>query len=324
MGTKDKLLEMLESSQNDFVSGEEAGKLLGVSRAAVWKAAKGLQEEGVQIESLQGSGYRIVPGADWLDRRRILNFADGEYPVQVFDEIDSTNTACKCWAAQGAPHGAWVIANEQTAGRGRFERKYESPKGGLYFSVILRPKPSDTATHLITAAAGVAICQSVSVLCGIELSIKWVNDLFIQNKKCCGILTEAGMSLENGCIDYLVVGIGLNYTTSVKDFASARQVAGSLFPGGVAPVPRAQLAADIHRRLLEKAESLNKRSFLREYRSRSLVLGSMVTVNDKCPYTAKAVEIDDEARLVVEKPDGQRVVLSSGEVSIKPEGQHIG
>lgn len=317
MGTKDQLIALLEENGREFLSGEQMATKLGVSRAAVWKAVNSLREQGLPVESAPGGGYRLAPGADWLDENSVQRHLEGEYPVRVFDEVDSTNLAGKRWAIDGAPHGALLVAGRQTQGRGRLGRHFVSPPGGLYLSVVLRPRETAAASVLITAAAAVAVCRAVSELCGIELSIKWVNDLFVGTKKCCGILTEAGTGMESGSIEYMVVGIGINLTTRPVDFGEARETASSLYPGGVAPVSRAKLAARVHQRLLEAFDTLETREFLTEYRDRSLVLGKMVTVMVKCPYIAKAVEIDDEARLVVEKADGRLESISYGEISVK-------
>lgn len=317
MGTKQNLLALLEGRRGSLVSGQQAAQVLGISRAAVCKAIKSLREQGLSVQSVPGGGYRLPKESDWLSEAAVRHCLAGPYPVQVFDEVDSTNLCGKRWAIDGAPHGALLVAGRQTAGRGRLGRSFVSPPGGLYLSIVLRPEQQKSADAVfITAAAAVAVCGAVAQLCGRELSIKWVNDLFYQHKKCCGILTEAATGMESGGIEYMVVGIGLNYTTP-QHCLQPLAAATSLFPAGGAPVPRAQLAADIHRRLLAAFDTLSARTFLPEYRRRSLVLGRPVTVMARVPYEATAVAIDDEARLVVQTPDGKTEAIAYGEISVR-------
>lgn len=216
------------------------------------------------------------------------------------EETDSTNRVAKELARQGAPHGTAVLAERQTAGRGRLGRAFFSPEGGLYLSVILRPqcKPEDLA--LMTPMAAVAVCRALEQICGISPGIKWVNDLYLGGKKLCGILCE-------GCGDAVIVGIGLNLYTPEGGFpadipATALDV----------PVGRRVLAEAIRQQLLQPGE------FLAEYRERCLLLGKTVTVHPVMgeAYAARAVEIDDRCRLVVESCRG-REALDSGEVSVR-------
>ncbi|MDL2293662.1 biotin--[acetyl-CoA-carboxylase] ligase [Ruminococcaceae bacterium OttesenSCG-928-D13] len=329
MSTKSGLLALLEKSRDGVVSGEEAARRLGVSRAAVWKAAEALRRQGVAVESLPGSGYRLAAGSDALSAEAVRAWLDDpDTPLRVLAAVDSTNLEAKRWAIEGAPHGALVVAEKQTAGRGRLGRSFESPPGGLYLSVVLRPSPAQCASAgLVTSAAAVAGCRAVSALCGIELGIKWVNDLFYGGKKCCGILTEAVTDVETGAIEQMVVGIGINYTTPEADFPpEVRQVATALFPHSHrapvphprrAPVPRAQLAAQVHRELLALFAALPGRDFLEEYRRRSIVVGRPVTVLASPPWNGLATGIDDDARLLVRNEAGDTVVVSYGEVSVR-------
>ncbi len=318
MTTKSRLLSLLEQSRGSFVSGQDAATQLHVSRAAVWKAVQALRAAGLPVEAMPGSGYRLGPDSDFLSPESLRTFLPADTPLQLLAETTSTNLVAKQWAMQDAAHGSLVVALCQTSGRGRLGRGFESPAGGIYMSVVLRPRGEMQATACITAAVAVAVCRAVESLCGIQLSIKWVNDLFFQGKKCCGILTEAASGLETGSLDYMVVGIGLNYTITQAAFSPAVQdIVTSLYPQGGAPVPRAQLCAEIHAQLLAQFETLATGTFLEEYRRRSLVLDRPVTVLAAAPYTATAVEIDDAARLVVQTPDGARHTLSSGEISVR-------
>ena len=235
-----------------------------------------------------------------------------------YDTVDSTNTVCKSLAAQGAPSGTAVIARRQTAGRGRLGRRFESPAGkGIYLSLVLRPGLPMTEAQAVTVSAAVAVCRVVKRLCGLDLGIKWVNDLYYNGKKVCGILTEAGADIESGQLEWLVVGIGLNLTSRPEDWPEElRPIAGSLYPGGPAPVSRAALAGAIARELLGLCPAFD---CLDEYRARCFVPGHWVTVCTGAEtYAAKALCIDDAGRLVVEREGGRQIALQHGEVSIRP------
>ncbi len=244
-----------------------------------------------------------------------------EAPLRFFETTTSTNADAKAWADDGAPHGALVAAAAQTAGRGRLGRAFASPPGGIYISTVLRPG-ADFLNHqtLLTPAAAVAVCRAVARLCGVQLQIKWVNDLFCGGKKCCGILAETRLGAAG--VDYAVVGIGLNYAVPPTAFPpELRGIAASLYTDGqIAPVPPEQLAAAIRAELLAAFDALcagGSGALLAEYRSRSNVLGRRVTVLAAPPYEATALAIDDEARLVVQADGGAQTALGAGEISVK-------
>ena len=211
-----------------------------------------------------------------------------------------------------------MLTAHQQAGRGRLGRRFESPAGkGVYLSLILRPALSAADAQSATISAAVAVARAVKALCGLELGIKWVNDLYYQGRKVCGILTEAGTDMESGQLEWLVVGIGLNLTTSPADWPEElARTAGSLYPGGPAPVSRAVLAGAIARELLSLCPAFD---CLDEYRARCFVPGHWVTVCTGAEtYAAKALSIDDAGRLVVEREGGRQIALQHGEVSIRP------
>lgn len=324
MTTKQALLQYLLSCPGQPLSGQALADRLGVSRMAVSKACSKLQKQGWQIEAASGRGYCLRPGSDALTADAFLSAWAGTaagqaYPgqVRVFSSLPSSNYTAKEWAVAGAPHGSVVLAAEQTEGRGRRGRRFVSPAGkGVYFSLILRPGLSAAASLAVTGSAAVAVCRAVHKLCGLELSIKWVNDLYYKGKKVCGILTEAATDLESGQTEWLVVGIGLNLTASPADFGTELSgIASSLYPDGRSPVSRAALAATICAELLAMCPDF---CYLPEYRQRCFVPGHWVTVySAEEPWSAKAIAIDDLGRLVVET-GGRRIAVDHGEVSIKP------
>lgn len=309
--TRQALLQALSAAGGAYISGQQLAGQLGVSRAAVHKAAAALTAQGYALEAVSRRGYRLLGGDPFCAE------AVGPYPapVQVYDTLESSNRTAKLLALDGAPHGTLVLTAHQSAGRGRLGRVFESPSGkGVYLSVLLRPAAS---AQTATIGAAVAVCRAVQELCGLELGIKWVNDLYYQGKKVCGILTEAGTDLESGRLEWLVVGIGLNLTSRPEDWPEElRPIAGSLYPGGPAPVSRAALAGAIARELLGLCPDFD---CLDEYRTRCFVPGHWVTVcTGTESYAAKAVAIDDAGRLIVAREGGRTEALCHGEVSIRP------
>lgn len=312
--TKQTLLQALSAAGSGYISGQQLAETLGVSRAAIHKAAQALTAQGYALESAPRRGYRLLGGDPFCAE------AVGDYPapVYVYDQLDSSNLTAKQLALTGAPHGTLVLTGQQNAGRGRLGRKFESPAGkGVYCSLLLRPALSAADAQTATIGAAVAVARAVKTLCGLELGIKWVNDLYYQGKKVCGILTEAGTDIESGQLEWLVVGIGLNLTTTPADWPDElSRTAGSLFPGGPSPISRAALAGAIARELLALCPAFD---CLDEYRARCFVPGHWVTVcTSGESYAAKALFIDDNGQLIVEREGGRTVALRHGEVSIRP------
>ena len=319
MTTKERILALLEENRGTPLSGEVLAEELGVSRTAVWKAIKDLQKAGHAIAAAQNRGYTLDTDSEVLSEQGVRLFLRNKsLNLVVAQELESTNLTAKQMAAAGAPHGTLVVADSQTAGRGRRGRSFASPPGtGLYLSMVLRSALPMQSAVLVTSAAAVAVCRAVRTLCGLELAIKWVNDLYYKGKKVCGILTEAGTDLESGQLEWLVVGIGLNLTATAEDFPPELTAkAGSLYPGGPAPVSRAALAGAIGRELLALCPGF---ACLDEYRARCFVPGHWVTVcTGSETYAAQALSIDDAGRLVVQREGGRTEALRCGEVTIRP------
>lgn len=233
--------------------------------------------------------------------------------LQVAAVLPSTNTTARELAQNGAPEGTAVVAAAQTAGRGTRARSFFSPQGGVYMSVILRPREADGC--LITSCAAVAVARAIERFCPLDVQIKWVNDLYVGGKKLCGILTEAGFTPDNR-IDFVVLGIGVN-VAAVEFPSDIADIATSLGNEGCTVDRNALIAA-----ILEEWETayatISSVDFLTESRARSCVLGRRITVirgNEQ--FTAVAKDIDGQGHLSVLKDDGETVTLHSGEVSIR-------
>lgn len=316
MNTKQKVLKELEAHKDTPLSGSALAKRIGVSRTAIWKAINGLKEDGHEITATTNRGYTLAATSDILSTESVLPHLRHQVPVLVHATVDSTNKVAASLSLEEAVHGTTVIASEQTAGRGRRGRNFYSPKDtGLYMSIIIVPTFDVSKAVLVTAAIAVAVSRAIDQVTGLSTSIKWVNDVYLEGKKVCGILTEAISDFETGQIHRVVVGIGINCRT--ENFPpTAGNNPGSL--GG--NVPRGKLAAQIIDNFLDIVDSIEDRDFIREYRSRSMLLGEKINIfpsMDAEPEPATALDINQDGELIVEMEDGTRRTLSTGEVSIR-------
>jgi len=322
MNVKDSLLNTLAASGSEYISGAALAEKLGVSRNAVWKAVRSLEAEGYAIESVTSKGYRLADSNNRLSEKLITSHLTTKAlgrELKVLDEVNSTNIAAKELASAGAPHGMAVAADMQTMGRGRLGRTFVSPAGtGLYLSVILRPEIELEATAMMTTAASVAVAEAVEKLTGSAAQIKWVNDVYLNGKKICGILTEASLGLEMKSLDYAVIGIGVNVRSVRGKFDSELiKTASSIEDETGLIIDRNALCAAILDRLEFYTDSLRERSFLEGYRRRELLTGNDITAMvGNQPITCKALGIDDNGNLIVELPDGSVKHLGSGEANL--------
>lgn len=324
MSVRDDVLMFLEQNKGKSISGERLAKELYVSRNAVWKAVKALQAEGYPITAATNRGYCLDEASSIFSAQSVLRElgdAAGELEIETAQEVTSTNLLLKERASAGAKEGLVLIAERQTAGRGRQGRSFSSPQGtGLYMSILLRPKMKAQEALFLTTIAAVAVAAAVEDVSGRKTGIKWVNDVWIDSLKICGILTEASFDLEGGGLEYAVVGIGVNLTEPKGGFPEElRGIAGAIFPteeeGAAA---KSRLAAGILRRFWMYYRALPEHAFWGEYCSRSIVIGRDIVILGEHPQSAKAIAIDEDCRLLVRLPDGSERLLSSGEVSIRP------
>lgn len=315
MTVKESLLQVLEKSEGKALSGQDLADNLGVSRTAIWKAMKKLTEQGFEIEAVRNRGYRLIRAGDILSAEGIRSRLPAQLQdteIVILKTIDSTNTYAKKIAADGAKSGTVVIAEEQTAGRGRRGHSFYSPdKKGLYMSIILCGREFKSGLDLFTVCAGCAVCTAIEKLAEKTPKIKWVNDIYLNGKKVCGILSEATADIESRSIDSVVVGIGINLTT--ENFPDEiKATAGSLEKN----ISRNVLAALV---ITELYNCLNRtgEENINEYKSRSLVLGKEIHyIKNGVACTGEAVDIDGKGQLIVITDNGKEV-LNSGEISVK-------
>lgn len=321
MSTKEILLELLESRQGQFLSGAEIASGLQVSRTAIWKAMKALREDGYEIRAVQNKGYCLSEDTDILSAERIRGYlAHGlpELHMEVLMDTASTNALAREKAGMGAPEGTVILAKHQSAGRGRFGRKFYSPAdSGIYLSLILRPKGySPRQAIKVTAMAAVAVCRAIADISGKECSIKWVNDIFMDGRKVCGILTEGSFDLESGTLDSIVLGVGINVYEPEGGFPEElSSVAGAVFHSRVSD-GRNRLTAAFLNRFMECY--LGKEDFTEAYREKSMIIGRDIDVISAAGVrSARALDVDRDCHLIVRYENGEIAQLSSAEVSVR-------
>jgi BirA family biotin operon repressor/biotin-[acetyl-CoA-carboxylase] ligase len=238
--------------------------------------------------------------------------------LHIFNAVESTNATAKKMAAGGCPHGTVVIADAQTAGRGRRGKSFYSPPGsGLYMSFVLAVCTiGPAALTTMTAAAAVAVCRAIALVSGIEPSIKWVNDVLISGKKVCGILAEAVSDAATGEVSHIVLGVGVNVNTGAFP-DDIKRTAGSIFSGS-ADEEKARLAAELINAIALSDSWIRCANFHEEYRRRCSTLERDITVTLPAEsFIARALDLDDDFRLIIKKSDGEILTLSSGEVSVR-------
>lgn len=322
--SREKVYQLLTERTGQFCSGEEISRQLGISRAAVWKAMDSLRRDGYTIEARTGLGYRLVAAPDALVEREIRRHLPKDFScpdLRCLEEIDSTNSYLKREAICGAPSGTVAVANRQTAGRGRRERGFLSPADkGVYLSVLLRPPLPPSALLGVTGMAAVAVCRAVERVSGARPGIKWTNDLVLNGKKLCGILTEMALEGETGMVQSLVIGAGVNVSHSEADFGpEVAELATSLMLEGYR-ASRPALAAAMIEELYRLRDSLggDTSQWVEDYRLRCVNLGKEVRLLwSEGRETARAVDIDDQFGLVICRADGSMDTVRTGEVSIR-------
>ena len=272
--TIEKVLAFLENSRGGFVSGADMASSIGISRNSVWKAVNELKQKGYEIESITNKGYRLSDKTDIISPQGIRACLDKESAdvcgdIIVYESIDSTNDKAKELALKGAKHSTCVVAARQEGGRGRKDHLFFSPEGGIYMSVILKPdRMSFTDSDIITAHVGSCVCNAIESLTGISVTIKGINDLYIKDKKICGILIEAGSEFDSNTLQWIVAGIGINFDTDKRKFPKElSKKATSLFEPGKATISKNCLIARILKSVCE-TEDISKEKVLEEYNRR--------------------------------------------------------
>ncbi len=319
---KGEILRRLREADG-YVSGQELCESLGVSRTAVWKVIRQLEEDGYEIEAVRNRGYRLSGSPDVLSEEELKASLETKWAgkqIVLLDQVDSTNTEARRRGEQGAPHGTLILTELQTAGKGRRGRSWSSPAGSnVSMSLLLRPDFAPVHASVLTLVAAMAVEQGIREVTGLSCQIKWPNDIVLNGKKLCGILTE--MSTEEDCIRHLVVGIGIN--ANIRQFPEELcATATSLCLELGQPVRRADLVNRVlcaweyyYDRFLE---TLDMSGLLEEYNSRLVNLDRQVTVHGPSgSWQGMSRGIDREGQLLVETEDGCLQTVMSGELAVR-------
>ncbi len=320
MTVKEHILKLLENNRGKYYSGQDIAEEINVSRAAVWKAVKQLQADGYRIDAVSNKGYCMSDDNDIISADSIKKYLTIHINnIEVYKTVTSTNDLAKQYALDLKPEVTVIVAREQTAGRGRKGRSFYSPMStGVYISVLLRPELTAEKTLYITTAAAVAVAKAIEKISRKEAKIKWVNDIFVDGKKVCGILTEGAIDFETGKMQYAVLGIGVNIKKPENDFPSEIQnIAGSVFDTTDKEVSSI-IVAEILNNFMNYYKNLASKPFYEEYKKRMFLIGKQLTVySGKDSYPAVAIDLDEELSLIVKDENGNIKKLNTGEVSIK-------
>ena len=322
MSVKDDIAQILEQRRGEFVSGQELADRLGCTRGAVWKAVRALQQQGFGINAVTNKGYCLETDCDVISTAGVAKYLDRQLSgmrIDVLDCVDSTNNVIKEYAAKGAREGTVVIAKEQSGGKGRLGRSFFSPQGtGLYLSILLRPKIEVTRAVRVTTCAALAVCEAIEKAVGRTPGIKWVNDVYLDGKKVCGILTEASLSMENGGVDHAVVGIGVNVYEPKGGFPEPiKDIAGAVAPVRTADLKN-KLAAFIISGFMRYYKDIEQGGFREDYSRRLIWKGEriyLISGGNRIP--CRINDVDDDCRLDVTLENGEHKLISSGEISIR-------
>ncbi len=321
---KEDVLSILKANAGEYVSGQFLSSQLKVSRTAIWKYINSLKENGYIIESSSRKGYRIISSPDLISMDEIKPFLKTKFigrNIIHFDSIESTNKKAKGLAAEGFEDGSTVTAEEQTSGRGRLGRHWVSPKHkGIWMSIILKPELEPVNVPKITHISAAAVITALKKF-NIDAAVKWPNDIIVNGKKICGILTE--MSGEINRTDYVIVGIGINANLEVMDIPQdILNKASSLLIETSQVIDRKRLAAEVLNSFEHLYEDFlatgNLGVAIKICREHSVLLGREVRIiSRQQEQTAKAIDISEDGGLTVQYPDGSIKTIISGEISVR-------
>ncbi len=314
---KKKILRIFRENGEKFISGEEISSEMGFTRAGVWKYITKLREEGFEIEAVPHLGYRLHGVPDALRGYDISGSVDtktiGCKAIYDFESTSSTNEVAYGLAEKGEPEGTVVLSERQTKGRGRMGRKWISPKGGIYMSLVLRPDVGADEIPALTIIAAIAVARAVRVMSGIEPGVKWPNDLYVKGKKLCGILTE--IKAQPDMVDFLILGIGINVNTSENDLPDG---ATSLKVEYGKHINRAEFVKIILEEFERDYCTFREKGFMAlrdECRQKSLILGSNVKIDvHNGVIEGLAFDLDEKGALLVRNSNGIVKRVFSGDV----------
>lgn len=319
---KEEILRLLRSADG-YISGQELCNRFGVSRTAVWKTINQLKEAGYEIEAQQNKGYRLMAAPDLMTEAEIKSLMHTDWvakEVLYFDTIDSTNTKAQELAEKGYPSGTLVVADKQESGKGRRGRSWVSPSGtGIFMTLMIKPDINPNNASMLTLVAALAVAKAITSVTGEEALIKWPNDIVVNSKKVCGILTE--MNAQFDYINHIVVGIGINVHNESFPEEISQMASSLMIEAGGKRFHRAQIIAETMSYFEQYYDTFLKTqdlsALVREYDELLVNMNKAVRVLDpKEPFDGKAMGITPKGELIVDTWESRKLV-SSGEVSVR-------
>lgn len=319
---KEQVLHLLHDA-NDYISGEDISNRLGVSRTAIWKVMNQLKEQGYEIESITRKGYKLITSPDLLNKEELHYNLQTDFigkEICTYKTLGSTNQEAKKLALEGLSDGAVIIANEQTAGKGRRGRFWVSPPGtGIWMSLLLRPDIQPQNASMITLVAGLAVCEVIDEITGLDVKIKWPNDIVLNGKKICGLLTE--MNSEIDYVNFIVVGIGINVNISefppeLLSMATSLLIESGETYARKVLVKRTLERFEKHYKTYLETEDLS--TIIKAYNNHCVNVGREVRVMSKVKeMTGTVKEITPKGELILRDSEGEEHLITSGEVSVR-------
>lgn len=319
---KEEILRLLRGADG-YISGQELCNRFGVSRTAVWKAINQLKEAGYEIEAQQNKGYRLMAAPDLMTEAEIKSLLHTDWvakEVLYFDTIDSTNTKAQELAEKGYPSGTLVVADKQESGKGRRGRSWVSPSGtGIFMTLMIKPDINPNNASMLTLVAALAVAKAITSVTDEEAMIKWPNDIVVNGKKVCGILTE--MNAQFDYINHIVVGIGINVHNESFPEEISQMASSLMIEAGGKRFHRAQIIAETMSYFEQYYDTFLKTqdlsALVREYDKLLVNRNKSVRVLDpKEPFDGKAMGITPKGELIVDTWESRKLV-SSGEVSVR-------
>jgi len=319
---KDEVLHILEKRKGTIVTGGQLAQILGVSRNAIWKSVHVLQDNGHKIVSIPNIGYKLLENDDSLSKQLIYENLSTTFlgrSMTLLSTVHSTNQYLREINLATVDNGYTVVADEQTLGRGRRDRVFLSNKGdGIYFSFLLKLNDIKQDIRLFTICTAVAVSRAIEKICNIKADIKWVNDIYCNGKKICGILTEAMLSVELQELDSIIVGIGINTNTvasEIKNFATSIQE-----ETGICGI-RNQLIAEILNQFemvyFDYTKQNKKQDIIQYYQSRLFIIGNEIAVTEQGnAFLATVMGVDENGGLIVKNASGEMQTITTGEIQL--------
>lgn len=321
--SKSKAVKTIEENKRRTFLATEITKPLNLSTISISKAINPSRNDSYTLTSTTTTRYFLSKNSDFISKEGITLYLNDEFKyidIYTYKKVTSTNDIAKKLALNGAKHGTIVISEEQTNGKGRLGRSFYSPANtGIYMSIILKLSLTTMDSVLITTSSAVAICDAIEKLTGINCQIKWINDIYLNGKKISGILAETSTNFESKTIDYLILGIGLNFTQPKNDFPEElRKIASSLFEHNNSTINRNLLCAEIANNILNMISKIENYDFISEYKKRSIVLNQDIIYTSKgISLIGKAIDIANDGSLIVKNSDGSTKILNSGDITIR-------